>query len=194
VCEAKHLTWGTSDAAPSPLPPPTAGLILKHVAIGRGVQNYTCDLSNATAVPAAIGAVATLYNASCLVSTYPDLANALPKVALQFQVSPASLAPSNLAVSGKHFFTNTTTPFFDLDTNFMKLGSIPCAKNNTAAAPADAPKGLQGEPAVPWLKLLARVGATGNLQEVYRLETAGGSAPTNCTGQKATFSVQYAAQ
>ncbi len=74
-------------AVPVGLPPPTAGLALKHVAIGRGVQNYTCDLANATAVPVSIGAVATLFNASCVAGTYPDLLNMLPRVALQFNLT-----------------------------------------------------------------------------------------------------------
>jgi hypothetical protein len=178
---------------------PSKGLTLKHVAIGRGTQNYTCDLSNATAIPVAIGAVATLFNASCVAATYPDLLNMLPRVALQFNLTdaeaPQQLAPSNLAISGKHLFLNTTTPFFNLDVEpDLQLGQAPTLKNNTATAPADAPKGQQGEAAVAWLKLLARSGATGDIEEVYRVETAGGSPPATCKGMPANFTVQYAAQ
>ncbi|KAK3685637.1 hypothetical protein B0T22DRAFT_224853 [Podospora appendiculata] len=196
VCD---LSKASLPVAPSPLPAPGAGLTLKHVAIGRGTQNYTCDLSNATAIPVANGAVATLFNASCIASTYPDLANALPKVALQFNLtaseSSQKLAPSDLAISGKHFFTNLTTPFFNLDSSrSLKLGEVPCAKLAATPAPADAAKGQQGEAAVAWLKLVAREGATGGLQEVYRVETAGGSPPATCKGLQASFTVQYAAQ
>ncbi|KAK3940792.1 hypothetical protein QBC46DRAFT_363800 [Diplogelasinospora grovesii] len=177
----------------STLPPPSAGLTLKHVAIGRGTQNYTCDVNNATAIPVQTGAVATLFNASCVASTYPDLLNMLPKVALQFNLTTnekLALAPANLAVSGHHFFPNPTTPFFDLDvTPSLQLGEAACAKNNSMAAPADAPTGQQGEKAVTWLKLLAKTGATGELQEVYRVETAGGSPPATCQGQAASFTV-----
>jgi len=75
------------------------------------------------------------------------------------------------------------------------LGVLPTAKNASAPAPADAAKGLGGEPAVPWLKLLAREGATGGLSEVYRINTAGGSAPATCAGREGTnFEVQYAAE
>jgi hypothetical protein len=165
------------------------------VAIGRGTQNYTCDVKNATAIPVANGALATLYNASCIASAYPDLLNTLPKAAVQFNLTDApKMAPSNLVVSGVHYFTNPTTAFFNLDSAAAKLGQMPCAKNNTAAAPANAPKGQGGEAAVPWLKLLAKAGATGGLQEVYRLETAGGSAPATCAGMPAAFEVQYSAQ
>jgi hypothetical protein len=116
---------------------------------------------------------------------------------MQFNLTDPELPrmpPSNLAISGKHWFTNLTTPFFDLDTPAQQLGTAPCAKNASQAAPADAPKGQKGEPAVPWLKLTTRSGATGDLQEVYRVETAGGSAPASCQGMPATFEVQYAAQ
>lgn len=166
------------------------------MAIGRGTQNYTCDVNNATAAPVAVGALATLFNASCVASTYPDLLNMLPQVALQFNLTSTdtALTPSNLAVSGHHFFTNATTPFFDMDTSAMSLGTAPCAKNSSEPAPAGAPKGQQGEAAVPWLRLVTRVGATGDLQVVYRVQTAGGSAPATCAGMSAAFEVQYAAQ
>jgi hypothetical protein len=169
---------------------------LKHVAVGRGTQNYTCDINNATAAPVQIGAMATLFNASCVASTYPDLAIMLTKLALQFNLTDdeATLGPSNLAISGKHFFTNTTTPFFDLDRPNLELGEAPCAKINSTAAPTDAPKSPNGATAVPWLKLQTRNGATGGLQEVFRVETAGGSAPAVCGGMPASFEVQYSAQ
>lgn len=104
------------------------------------------------------------------------------------------MGPTNLIISGKHFFQNSTTPFFNLDTSQLKIGEAGCAKDNQTDAPADAPKGQQGEKAVPWLRLKTRTGATGNLQEVYRLETVGGSAPATCQGQPAAFEVQYSAQ
>ncbi|KAK0626473.1 hypothetical protein B0T14DRAFT_492789 [Immersiella caudata] len=196
VCD---LSKAVMPEAPVPLPPVSAGLTLKHVAIGRGTQNYTCDLKNATAIPVANGAVATLFNASCIAATYPDLAKMLGRVSLQFSLTQSEaskkLAPSNLIISGKHYFTNATTPFFDLDSSpEQQLGGVPCAKDAGTPAPADAPVGQLGEPAVPWLKLKARVGATGGLQEVYRVETVGGSAPATCKGMPATFEIQYATQ
>jgi hypothetical protein len=152
-----------------------------------------------TAAPVSIGANATLYNATCIASTYPDLLAALPNVALQFNLTntnQALLSPSNLAISGHHFFTNTTTPFFNLDSAAENLGVAPCAKNNTVPAPAGASvgQGNVGYGAVAWLKLLTRDGATGNLEEVYRVNTAGGNPPATCAGMPATFEVQYAAE
>lgn len=180
------------------------------MAIGRGTQNYTCDTSNSTAVPQAQGAVATLFNASCLVALHQDLASALGRAALHFPLAAAQshgsgggggggvlqqLAPSNLAVSGAHYFADATTPFFDLDVSpAWQLGTIPCRKTGSAPAPADAGRGLDGEPAVAWLKLDAKPGATAGLREVYRVETVGGSPPATCKGLPASFEVQYATQ
>ncbi|EAA32042.2 hypothetical protein GE21DRAFT_8114 [Neurospora crassa] len=201
--------------APSPLPPPSFGLTLRHVALGRGTQNYTCDPSTPTAAPVANGAVASLFNASCIVSAYPDIGAMLSTVSLNFNLSdlasiassvasalpfPPSflkqtLAPtSGMAVSGAHYFTNASTPFFNMDASQWKIGEAPCAKNSSTPAPEAAPRGQQGEKAVAWLKLVTRPGATGGLQEVYRVETAGGSAPETCQGMPEHFEVQYAAQ
>jgi hypothetical protein len=140
--------------------------------------------------------MATLFNASCLISSYPDLANIITKMALQFTLTTeeTKLGPSNLAISGIHFFTNTTTPFFNLDRPNLQLGEAGCQKLNATNAPADATKGSDGSAAVPWLKLATRTGATGDLQEIYRVQTAGGSAPATCAGMPASFEVQYSAQ
>jgi hypothetical protein len=184
--------------APTPLPPVSAGLTLKHVGIGRGTQNYSCT-ANATAAPVSLGAVATLYNATCIASTYPDLLAQLPNVALQFNLTSAdqaTLSPSNLAISGHHYFSNSTTPTFDLNTASMQLGFAPCSKNNTVSAPSGASvgQGDVGFGAVTWLKLVTRVGTTGNLEEIYRVNTAGGNPPATCAGMPATFEVEYAAE
>lgn len=184
--------------APVPLSPPLEGHVVKHVAIGRGTQNYTCG-TNETAAPMSIGARATLYNASCVAAAYPDVLSMLPRLALQFNLTDtnqASLAPSNLQISGHHFFTDLTTPEFNLDTPAMSLGIAPTAKNSSTPAPADAPVGQYGvgHGAVAWLKLLSTEAATGNLQEVYRVNTAGGNPPATCAGMPETFEVQYAAE
>jgi len=196
VCDVSKAVMPV--ASPTPLAAPSAGLVLKHVAVGRGTQNYTCG-TNETAAPTAVGAVATLYNATCLASTYPDLLERVPNVALQFNLTDSqrsTLAPSNLVVSGHHYFTNTTTPFFDLDSSAIKIGTAPCSKLAAVPAPPTASKGQynKGDGAVPWLKLVARDGATGNLEEVYRVNTAGGNPPATCAGMPAAFEVQYAAE
>lgn len=193
-----------------PLPSPASGLVAKHVAIGRGTQNYTCATSDVTAAPVLAGAVATLFNASCVAASYPDLLHVLPQLALQFDLPYSAseaaddgekekekekkLGPTELLVSGRHFFTNATTPFFTLDTAHARIGTAPCSKLDSSPAPPDAPKGRQGEPAVSWLLLAANPDATGGLQQVFRVGTAGGSAPATCQGMPASFEVQYAAE
>ena len=99
-------------------------------------------------------------------------------------------------MSGQHFFLVNKIPFFSLDTATAQLGQASCTLNASVAAPADAPSGQGGEGfgAVPWLQLLTNPGATGNLKEIYRLNTAGGKPPANCSNMAATFEVQYAAE
>jgi hypothetical protein len=78
---------------------------------------------------------------------------------MKFNLSGADaprLAPHNLVISGHHYFSDKTTPFFDLDTPNAQLGHVGVGKNGSEPAPANAPKGQQGEAAVAWLKLTAK--------------------------------------
>ncbi|KAF4468180.1 malate dehydrogenase [Fusarium albosuccineum] len=174
------------------LPAPSAGLTLKHVAVGRGTQNYTCDTSDPSSAPVATGAVATLFNASCVAALYPDLLNRIPGMAVHFPLTEAAqLGPATLPVSGHHYFTADGVPFFDIRTPGHDIGEAPCAKNSSSPAPSTASVGQLGEGAVPWLKLTTIEGATHKMKEVYRLTTAGGSPPATCEGADAEFQVEY---
>jgi len=193
VCDVNAATMPSSTLAP-----PSAGLTLKHVAIGRGTQNYTCANSTADAKPLAIGAVASLYNATCLAASQPSLFAMLPNLTLQWNLQDteqATLYPASLLLSGHHFFTNITTPFFNLDISQLQLGQAPCSKTQSVAAPAGSAlgQGGVGNGSVAWLKLQTH-DATGSLEEVYRVNTAGGNPPTTCSGMGAAFEVQYAAE
>jgi hypothetical protein len=127
------------------------------------------------------------------------LAN-LPGIALQSNFdnseTNSTSTPLSLDISGHHFFLDRTTPFFDLNTASMQLGQAACVKNATMAAPAGSFAGEDNESfgSVPWLQLLTKPGATGNLAQIYRLNTAGGSPPPDCGNSPATFEVQYAAE
>lgn len=69
------------------------------------------------------------------------------------------------------------------------------SKLNQTDAPKYACPGLASEGAVPWLYLKDNVGISkGGIDTVYRLETAGGSAPASCKGSAPAFQVAYAAQ
>lgn len=181
-------------SAPTPLPAPSDGLRLTHVAIGRGTQNYTCAPGASKPVPN--GAVAKLYNATCTAAIYPDLLALIPNVELSF-TTPSDddkpMSPSSLFLSGHHYFPEPTTPVFDLGTKKDFYGFAVCAKSASSPAPSDAPRGLNGLGSVAWLKLGDKGGSNG-IKEVYRLNTAGGVAPSTCDGQEEEFQVDYAAE
>jgi hypothetical protein len=173
--------------APTPLPSPSNGLVLTHVAIGRGTQNYTC--ANSTATPVAAGAVASLFNATCLVAPFPQLLETMACIALEFPVPDSSdpNSPANLFLSGTHYFTDSTTALFNFNTTLHNWGSVACKKHSSSNAPYPSRD-------VPWLKLTSKSTSGSKISEVYRLNTAGGLPPTTCEGQQANIQVQYSAE
>ncbi|KXL47300.1 hypothetical protein M433DRAFT_152902 [Acidomyces richmondensis BFW] len=197
ICDLASAAMPT---APTPLSAPAPGLSLYHVAIGRGTQNYTCDPSNATATPVAIGALATLYNVTCVAADSPDLLAELPGIALG--LADPTITDDNMEsptyeyMTGHQYFIDPTTPYFNMDTDLYQYGSGPFKKLNSSDAPADAIKGQnnQGNGAVAWLKLGARDPDGQIFQEVYRVNTAGGNPPDTCMGMAASFEVQYSAE
>lgn len=60
-------------------------------------------------------------------------------------------------------------------------------------APQGADKGPQGYGAVDWKVLRAQAGSVGGLEEVYRVETAGGVAPPAGDCDETVVLVEYAA-
>jgi hypothetical protein len=126
----------------------------------------------------------------------------LPSLALQFPVPspPApSLAPSNIDLSGHHYFATNTTPVFNLDASedpTQQLGNVVGHKVANSTAPASATDGENGlgNGAVAWLYLSATNATLGDVRAVYRVNTAGGSPPKTCESSDAVFSVQYAAE
>lgn len=120
------------------------------------------------------------------------------KIVLNYDVSSATtLPPANAELLGHHYFEDTTTPVFNLDTTAEDQFGIAISKKNASMdAPAGSVSGQNnsGNGAVPWLFLTTIDGTVGNFTEVYRVNTNGGAAPTTCEGQAATFEVQYSAQ
>ncbi|MCJ1371260.1 hypothetical protein MMC20_002475 [Loxospora ochrophaea] len=201
VFESVPLTAGNAS-----LPPPASDLTVKAITIGSGIQNYTCDLTNQTAVPKSIGAVATLTNAISFfaqnqtIPTYQLDAylNSLPSYILTLAANKNSTATataarliSQLPIQGHHFFDAQGIPTFDLG----DLGLIKGKKLGDIKAPANSTKGPGGvgNGAVDWLALPATNGSR-LLKEVFRVETAGGNPPKTCAGQNSTLSIPYAAQ
>lgn len=161
----------------------------------KSAQNYTCNTSAPDSAPVAIGALASLYNATCIAAKYPDLINTLPSTVYKNPLpksASAALPPANIRLLGHHYFRNTHTPVFNLDTTLSQQYGIAVTKSvNSTEAPPDAVKGENG--AVPWLYLTAQNTSTGDYKSVYRVQTAGGQPPKTCDRMPAVFTVQYAA-
>ncbi|KAF2084921.1 hypothetical protein K490DRAFT_75564 [Saccharata proteae CBS 121410] len=197
-CDLSSVSMPLSQASsPSTLPSPSEGLVLSHVAVGRGTQNYTCSGLSPSATPKAVGALATLFNATCASVDSPDLLYTMPSVALQYDVPNAqsALQAYDILLSGHHYFTNTTTPFFNLDTSDHEYGLMAGKKTDSANAPADAIVGQNGKGygAVAWLKISSLDEDGFAFKEVYRLNTAGGQPPSSCQNETGDFTVEYAA-
>ncbi|KAI9640068.1 hypothetical protein NHQ30_011470 [Ciborinia camelliae] len=157
-------------APASALPAPTG--TLAYVALGRGIQNYTCSAVGAT--PVALGAVASLYDATELATCAGTEFNNLPNVAVY-----ATL------------FRRQRHAHFDL-ASVSKI--LYAAKTGDVAAPVTANRGPADTGAVDWLSLVAKVSYTSvGLTQVYRVETAGGNSINPCS-TAGVESVQYAAQ
>lgn len=177
-------------------PVPTPPILILNL------QNYTCADASAQYTPVPIGAIASLYNASCVAANYPDILSMLPALALNFPVPPQPpkvLTPSNIDLTGHHYFATTTTPVFNLNVSpdpAEKIGNVVGRKVANSTAPANAVKGPNGvgNGAVPWLYLSATNETQGNVKAVYRINTAGGSPPKTCENSSAEFSVQYATE
>src|SRR5688572_3233335 len=96
-----------------------ASLADSQVTNGFSSQNYTCEGLAEDDEPEATGAVATLFNASCIASNYPDILDMLPSIALQFPNPPNDfLEPGNLMLAGHHFFNEEGVPVFDLGNGY----------------------------------------------------------------------------
>ncbi|KAJ5789165.1 uncharacterized protein N7518_006176 [Penicillium psychrosexuale] len=191
ACDVSKIalpSYASGMASPSGLKP-------RYVALGRGTQNYTCADSTSNSTPAAVGAVARLYNATCIAANYPDLLAKLPNLAYTVSLptnEDASFPPANLDLMGHHFFFTDVTPEFNLNTTPEKQDGIVMAKKGGALdAPSGSVSGQYG--AVPWLYLTSTDGTVGNYKSVYRVNTAAGSPPTTCKGMPLAFQMQYAA-
>ncbi|KAK1221547.1 hypothetical protein PQX77_015666 [Marasmius sp. AFHP31] len=175
---------------------PIAGLqapshAVSLIALGVGTQNYTCG---ETGTFASAGAVAALFDVSCLSSDLPALS------ASAFNVWN-KLPPSTPAVSalgsipglnkfsmGDHYFTTNPSggisPKWDMTNGAFKGNSdafVIAAKSGGVPSPA-------GSSNVDWLYLTKSSGSLAD--EIYRTETHGGQPPASCTAGQTT-TVKY---
>jgi len=163
-----------------------------YVAAGFGTQNYSCS---AAGTYTSIGAVAELYDASCIY-------NAIASIASKKYSAEAAIVAVKAALGyqpkllGHHYFVNNPTgaagvsPKFDFTSDSekgdpnayvvtAKTGDIPAPQNPTTN--------------VDWLELKA-ISGQGDLAEyVFRILTLGGQPPSSCTPGSAPIAVPYAA-
>ncbi|KAL6705586.1 hypothetical protein ACN47E_006533 [Coniothyrium glycines] len=188
LCDLSNVKLPT---APTPLAAVGQGYTLRHIAIGRGTQNYTCTSSSADVVPTANGAVATLFNATCDAARL-NIAVLADVTRLSLNYAIPSDAVAEKRISGHHEFTEKKTPLFKLVTPQANYGYVQALPDTVkSAAPTTAAKGTNGLGSIPWLKLIA---TEGDYKEVYRVHTAGGVAPKTCAGISGGFTVEYSAQ
>ncbi|EFQ31458.1 malate dehydrogenase [Colletotrichum graminicola] len=199
------------------LPAPAADLVLKYLALGHGIQNYTCVATDATTLTAvATGALAGLYDAQPL---YPNAGpGSLPSVDAFDALTTNTVwdAPLPLVSDGvTRFGASSTAPFpapadlvlpnvaplKQIGVHFFDNTGVPTfkvgadilkgAKLDGIKAPSSADPGPEKTGAVDWLQLGDKGGSKG-ITAVYRVVTAGGVA-NKCTTAGASDSVPYAA-
>ncbi|KAG8742677.1 hypothetical protein FRC10_001033 [Ceratobasidium sp. 414] len=176
---------------------------LVYVALGMGTQNYTCG---STGTFTSAGAVAKLFDISCLANTGSlfaniqnmafDAASTAKGAALVSKIE--SLIKSTPLALGDHYFipnpaVNGTglSPEFDFRAGVKKgdpTGFAVVKKIANSASPA-------GTANVDWLAL-QNIGGTigGSLaNNVMRLDTKSGQPPASCT-PNSTIAVPYAAK
>lgn len=162
------------------------------VAVGRGIQNYTCATANS--IPVALGASATLFDATKLAYSNEKLLNTIPGLTVYLPLPESGVLATTgcyLDILGYHYFDSAGTPTFNLST-LEKIGFV--GKAASIDAPALANKGPAGTGAVPWLQLNEKTGYTSiGISQVYRVETAGGNPELTCK-VPGVMSIPYAAE
>jgi hypothetical protein len=172
--------------------PSTNLTTLVAVAIGRGIQNYTC--ATTSSIPVALGALATLFDATALAYLNEGLLNTLPGLIVHLPLPSSgklAMAGCDSDILGHHYFDAAGTPTFNLST-LNKIGYV--GKTASISAPVSASKGPAGTGAVPWLQLNKKTGYTSvGISQVYRVETAGGNPELTCT-VAGIMSIPYSAE
>ncbi|KAJ7124313.1 hypothetical protein C8R44DRAFT_734821 [Mycena epipterygia] len=177
----------------SPATPPI------FVMLGVGIQNYTC--TSATSTFASIGAVASLFDLSCL-DTKPVFSNiqthafniwdkASPKTTAN-SIGRLVDAPTLL---GFHYFINSPTgtglsPVWDFRSKGAFAGNATAfvvgAKVGDILAPSDPATNID------WLALTNIEGDLAS--NIFRIDTVGGQPPTSCVPGSDPISVKYTAK
>jgi len=175
------------------------------IGVAFGVQNYTCSQSNNFT---STGAVAQLYDISCLYYSSPSLFSTIQEplynawVNLSSEITvqqitaiiPFFLSPE-ITQADHYFISNPAgaglSPVWDFRATQRFYGqedAIIVGKGVGSVVPPVDPADN-----INWLRVGKVSGDIAN--EVYRIDTIGGQPPTSCTyGQTKDISVRYASQ
>lgn len=178
----------------------TPTLPVSFMAIGVGIQNYTCSSAGTYT---SIGAVAELFDISCLYGN-KALFNSIPDIAMAVWNKVHGSKPSELTfpgfpdpfLLGEHYFiTNPVTgtgvsPKWDFTSRAFNGNSaafVVAAKTGGMAAPT-------GSQDVDWLALNAVTGQGSLASQVFRTDTRLGQPPSSCTAGTPDIQVKYVAK
>jgi hypothetical protein len=172
------------------------------IGVAFGVQNYTCSVNNNFT---SAGAVAELYDISCLYQYVPNLANSIqehlydawtslsPEITVQ-QVAAAAdaILTPNIFLADHYFVPNPSgtgiSPVWDFRRSKKFQGNQNAFLLGASVASVAAPEGPSHN--INWLRIRKVAGEAAD--EVYRIDTVGGPPPTSCThGQDKDISVKY---
>ncbi|KAG1741272.1 hypothetical protein EDB19DRAFT_1907967 [Suillus lakei] len=169
------------------------------IGIGVGTQNYTCNATTSTY--AFIGAVAEIFDSSCLYGTPAfdsastiayDVWSATTGVTIQEVITTLRLTP-DLAVLGQHYYVpnlvgSGLSPKWDFTSSGVtdgnpnayvigaKIGDLPSSDSRNIDDLMV--KAVEGELA----------------SEIFRMETNGGQPPSQCAAGDSNITVKYTAQ
>ncbi|KDR80769.1 hypothetical protein GALMADRAFT_91393 [Galerina marginata CBS 339.88] len=161
------------------------------VLLGVGYQNYTCSAAGAYA---SAGAVADLFDLSCLSKIAPIFNNIQDAAFAAWKVAPPSfkIGPSTMGypLLGNHFFQPSPSgtglsPVWDFRAGASK-GNPDAFVLAARVANLPAPSGPTD---VDWLQLKSVSGSLAT--QVYRTDTRGGVPPASCTPGSAPISLKY---
>jgi len=172
-----------------------AGQAPEYIALGVGTQNYTCSAAGAWV---SAGALADMYDVSCIAHASPTILDKLPSFALSLESKlPASVIASIDKLIdhppfelGVHYFIPAAS-----GTGLSPKWDFASSQGNpddyvVAAKVGDLPAPT-GTGDVDWLELSGKSGDLANT--VFRINTAGGTASGSCTPGAPLLAVEYTA-
>ncbi|KAF9049293.1 hypothetical protein BDZ89DRAFT_941180, partial [Hymenopellis radicata] len=161
----------------------------KYVTVGGGTQNYTCGTDGKYA---SVGAVAQLFDLSCIVftDTFLEVQDLLIEVILEAPLSSRTYDEQTLPFLADHYFVQNPVTGVGISPKFDFTATVGDFVVGKSEVSTPAPTGPQD---VNWLKLSNIEGGLSQL--VFRTDTRRGQPPASCTyGSDTDLQVPYAAK